>query len=292
MRIFNTLSLELSATCNRSCVFCPVSVYKRPEEFIPKHLVTKAANELAELKYKGRVEFYIYNEPLKSRSTLYHALEVFKEVIPQATLMISTNGDYLKGSADLKDLYDRGLNQVILNAYSPKQHPKFIEWMRELNIDMEKNAYKPTARNARVGRALDKSVVEEFGKGVHSLQNRAGSIPEFLAVPDEPLKKMCVKPFRLLNINWEGEAMICCNDYYGDVEVGNLESSTLVELWEHPVFIRYRKSLLEKDRSLPLCRDCDCHSGAYPHLVDIKGGPTANKIGIEKRYKQKVEKRT
>jgi radical SAM protein with 4Fe4S-binding SPASM domain len=78
---------------------------------------------------------------------------------------------------------------------------------------------------------------------------------------------MCVKPFRMLNINWRGDALVCCQDYHGEVTVGNVRQATLTELWEGPVMTEYRRHLYRKDRSLPLCRYCDCHAGAYPHMV-------------------------
>ena len=123
---------------------------------------------------------------------------------------------------------------------------------------------------------LDKSNTKLFGKGIFRLVNRAGNIPEFLPSLKQPVERMCVKPFRILNINWLGQALVCCQDYYGKVVYATLQKSTLVEIWSHPVLNRYRKELKRKNRSLPLCKNCDCHAGAYPSNVSAPQGPYAS----------------
>jgi 2-deoxy-scyllo-inosamine dehydrogenase (SAM-dependent) len=295
MRLFNTISVEISAACNRRCKFCPVSVYQRTEELMDEVVYGAIIGELASLKYRGRVEFYIYNEPMKNRSHLERCVRQARAML-KATLMVSTNGDYMKSVDDLEWLYEIGVNQVVLNAYTAKRYPVFLEWQAEYErrhgklLDV---VYSGIPIGKKALKVYDKSAGDNFGSGVFSLQNRAGSIPEFLAVPDEPLKKMCVKPFRLLNINWRGEAMICCNDYYADVPAGRVPAQSLVEIWNGPILSAYRKRLLKEDRTLPLCRTCDCHSGAYPANVDKTEGPVvASREEIESIYSARLAARS
>lgn len=294
MRLFNTISVEISAACNRRCKFCPVSVYQRPEELMSEVTFGAIIGELASLKYRGRLEFYIYNEPLKNKSHFEKLARQARATL-KATLMVSTNGDYMRSVEDLEWLYGLGVNQVVLNAYTAKRYPVFLEWQSEYERRHGKlmdTVYSAIPQGARALKVYDKSDGENFGSGVFSLQNRAGSIPEFLPIPKEPLKRMCVKPFRLLNINWRGEAMICCNDYYADVPAGRVPEQTLMQIWNGPIFAAYRKKLLQQDRSLPLCRTCDCHSGAYPANVDkTTGTSVASDSDIEGIYRARVLER-
>jgi MoaA/NifB/PqqE/SkfB family radical SAM enzyme len=295
MRLFNTISVEISAACNRRCKFCPVSVYQRTEELMSEITFGAIIGELASLKYRGRFEFYIYNEPLKNKEHFERCARQARATL-KATLMVSTNGDYMRSVEDLEWLYGLGINQVVLNAYTAKRYPVFLEWQAEYErrhgklLDV---VYSPIPQGSRALKVYDKSDGDNFGSGVFSLQNRAGSIPEFLPVPTEPLKRMCVKPFRLLNINWRGEAMICCNDYYADVPAGRVPEQSLSEIWNGPVFSAYRKNLLKEDRTLPLCRACDCHSGAYPANVDKTEGSVIASAGeIEGIYAARVASRS
>jgi GTP 3',8-cyclase len=293
MKLFNTISVEISAACNRRCKFCPVSVFQRTEELMSEVTFSAIISELAALKYRGRFEFYIYNEPLKNREHFERCARQARATL-KATLMVSTNGDYMKSVDDLEWLYSLGINQVVLNAYTAKRYPVFLSWQKEYEQKHGKlgdTVYSPIPRGAKAIKVYDKSNGDEFGSGVFALQNRAGSIPDYLPVPKEPLKRMCVKPFRLLNINWRGEAMICCNDYYADVPAGQVPQQSLLEIWNGPVFSAYRRKLLREDRSLPLCRTCDCHSGAYPANVDRSQGAAASDQAIEEIYVSRVAAR-
>lgn len=294
MNLFNTLCLEISAQCNRSCKFCPVAYNDRPDEHMDPSLLTKAAEELAALKYKGRIELYIYNEPVKDKAWLHSCLRLLRDYLPRACLMIATNGDYFKTSDEIYRLYTIGLNQLLINCYSKGLYERRKHWLEELSEDVDRtgSVYSILSSKKRVVQMLDKSNPEEFGTGIFRLINRAGNIPDFIAPLEEPVKRMCVKPFRLLNINWKGEALVCCQDYHGDVSFGNLRSSTLVELWNHPVMNTYRQHLLEHDRSLPLCSACDCHAGAYPHNVPQPGKYAALASEVQALYRRRVQART
>lgn len=290
MKLFTTLCLEITSDCNRKCEFCPVAYNTRPSEAMPFHVVEAACDELASLKYRGRVELYIYNEPLKQREPLYAALDAFKMRCPNVTVMIATNGDFLKGTDDIAFLFHKGVQQIVLNAYTAKQVPRFREWAAAFP-DLTDDVYRPLPRGKCAIKVYDKSTPESFGTGIFRLQNRAGLIPAFLPPAPEPVKRMCVKPFRLLNVNWRGEALVCCNDYHGDVVAGRFPTMSLEEIWNGPVLNAYRRKLMNKDRSLPLCRVCDCHSGAYPHNVDRDIGLEDSESLIEGRYLTRVAAR-
>lgn len=276
MRIFNTLALEITSHCNRACKFCPVAYNKRPIERMPGVILTKIVRELAELKYSGRVELYIYNEPLYDLEQLRKVVTMVRANVPRVCLMIATNGDYLRNGM-LEQLFDLGLNQILVNCYSPGLYEKRLPWINGLpsSVSRTRSVYAKLPPTSRTVAMLDKSDVTKFGKGVFALSNRAGNIPDFLQQTPEPLNRMCVKPFRFFNINWQGNALVCCQDYHAKQRLGSVLDRTLLDLWNDPVLNAYRTHLLAKDRSLPLCRGCDCNAGAYPHNVPKVDGPAA-----------------
>tara|TARA_R100000951_G_scaffold109052_2_gene105772 strand:- start:333 stop:1133 length:801 start_codon:yes stop_codon:yes gene_type:complete len=255
-------------------------------------------NNLAQLNYKGRVELYIYNEPMKHRDHLERCVAKLRSAVPSATLMVSTNGDYMKTSADLIWLYEIGIKQVVLNAYTQKRYPLFKKWEDELHaegsVQWTQNVYSKMKKAEYGLKVYDKSSPEAFGGGVFALQNRAGSIPDFIKPTSEPVSRSCVKPFRLLNINWNGQAMVCCNDYYGDVNAGQIGQETLEQIWFGKVLTLYRRKLMQKDRSLPLCRVCDCHAGAYPANIGKpdEDAQEADVKELETEYENQVKARS
>ena len=275
MKLFNTISVEISAQCNRKCVFCPVAYNSRPDERMDGEGLDKIVGELSVLKYAGRVELYIYNEPTKDWEYLKAVVQALRYCVPRCTIMVATNGDYLRTPERVMELFDAGLNQLLINCYSPGLYAQRVEWFESLRIDIARGGdmYGAIGPKRKAIKLMDKSDPSQFGSGVFGLTNRAGNIQGFMPAVDKPVSRMCVRPFRILNINWLGEALVCCQDYHGKVKVGNAKGKTVTELWSSPVLNEYRRRLYSKDRSLPLCNKCDCHAGAYPFNVDVPSGP-------------------
>lgn len=274
MKLFNTIALEINARCNRSCKFCPVAYNTRPDERMDLNTFKKCLDDLSAIKYSGRVELYIYNEPMKDLLYLEECVKLTRTILKRSCIMIATNGDYIKNPEMIIDLYNWGINQVLVNCYSPGLYEKRSKWIGELPSDVliDGPIYSKISPKKKSFKMLDKSNPSTFGSGVFSLVNRAGNIGSFKPALTEPVNRMCAKPFRIFNINWRGEALVCCQDYHSEISVGSVSNSTLLELWNSPILNTYRSHLLEKDRSLPLCRTCDCHAGAYSHNVDTNIG--------------------
>lgn len=295
MRLFNTLCLEITSSCNRRCPFCPVAYNTRPRERMKWPLIVKAAEELGSLKYHGRVEFYVYNEPLQDPEYLKNCLWIVRKEAPSSTLMIATNGDYIRGKEDIHRLFGWGLNQLLINCYSPGLYEKRIKWLDELGMCISKggNVYLKVGSKKRIVKILDKSDPTTFGTGTFALANRAGNIATFRPPLEKPLERMCTKPFRLLNINWKGEALVCCQDYHGDMAMGSLLDSTLEELWDSPIMNAYREHLIARDRTLPLCRVCDCPAGTYTHNVSMpdRDAEVETDIVLELMYEKRLAER-
>jgi MoaA/NifB/PqqE/SkfB family radical SAM enzyme len=109
MRLFNTISIEIASLCNRKCKFCPVAYNTRPKERMAEETVTEAIRQLGEIKYNGRIEWYIYNEPCMEMEWLKYVAGLASELVPRATQMIATNGDYFRNGGDDLLRQDRSL---------------------------------------------------------------------------------------------------------------------------------------------------------------------------------------
>lgn len=270
MRRFNTIAIEISSLCNRKCAWCPVAYNERPDERMSVDTLRTILEDLGGMKYDGRVELYIYNEPTRDMEWLLFCIAETRRLVPRATIMIATNGDYLHGTGNIMKLYEVGLNQLLINSYKKGLQERRKKWVDALPSDVIRNGsiYGKVSRKARIVAMEDKHDPEHFGDGVFALTNRAGGIPELIAPTKAPLARMCVRPFRVLNIDWRGNALLCCQDYHNEVTIGNVRDTSLLDLWGSDVFVKYRRKLYAKDRSLPLCNVCDCHAGAYPHNVE------------------------
>ena len=71
----------------------------------------------------------------------------------------------------------------------------------------------------------------------------------------------CPEVYDKLSIHADGSVVVCCNDFDGIMELGNVNDTPIVELWRHPKIEAYRERLARKDYDAPLCRDCFDYMG-------------------------------
>lgn len=287
VRLFNMIAIETSALCNRHCIFCPNSGTARPDELMPWATITNIVEELQQLNFKGCVTLYNYNEPFRDKRIL-DIVRMIDMALPSACISLSTNGDYFKTKAKIAEAFEAGVRQITINIYSAadgSKNEKAVKagimraearadlidgWLDELGVDKRGSLYTHAPRGSRRARVERKyGVVPGSGKlGQFELQNRSGNIDWFRAPLEEPLKKMCVRPFRFMVVNYDGKVTVCCNDYHRDIEMGDVNKQSLVDIWNGERFNAYRVALLAKDRDIGMCRGCDYGGGSYPHMVE------------------------
>jgi radical SAM protein with 4Fe4S-binding SPASM domain len=302
VRLFNMIAIETASLCNRHCVFCPNHTTARPDELMNDVMIERIISQLEDMKYAGCITWYLYNEPLRDK----RLLDIVRRVdarLPRACQSINTNGDYLKRPEQLKALFDAGLRQVVINVYSAQdgvgtayqqangvaqakaRADRFDGWIRDLQLEPRGSMYTHVPRGARYAKVERKYGLQEGSTRIGSfeMQNRSGNISWFQAELAEPLAKMCVRPFRFMNVNWKGDVILCCNDYHADIKFGNVMAEPLVDIWNSDQFNAYRVALLAKDRDIALCRNCDYSGGSYPHMVESVsfGSKAANKRAVE-----------
>jgi MoaA/NifB/PqqE/SkfB family radical SAM enzyme len=271
MNLFNTIAVETGAKCNRKCGFCPVSLGGRDsDEYMPDEVFYGIVSELSNLKYKGSFIFHLYNEPMKDKR-LADLVAGARRMLPKAGLRFNTNGDYIREPEDIAKYFRAGLNQMLINVYSnEKRYQQLVDMVAHIRGALVVGLHYDSAEMKRMGTSVE--VLRKFGPevyqlgGTQKLQNRSGQNTDpNLAVLEEPLEKYCVRPFRHMNVNWRGDVVLCCNDYFGRVTVGNVRERSLVDLWNDPLLMLYRKKLRADDRRLPLCDKCDYQGGIMPH---------------------------
>src|SRR5579872_699651 len=228
--LFNNIGIETGASCNRHCYFCPNDYFQRHDKYMSWEMIKKIIQNLKDLNYKGRVEWYIYNEPTRD-DRLQEIISYCREQLPKACQMINTNGDYFKAPSDILKLFLAGLNQMQINIYSAndsaKDDDKFEKGVRqakerqavlqnwvdllekEQHISQKLSLYQNIGSKKKVCQVIAKYGIRKATKdaeleGPNHFSNRSGNIPDFRTAVVEPISKHCTRPFRFLNINWLG----------------------------------------------------------------------------------------
>jgi radical SAM protein with 4Fe4S-binding SPASM domain len=233
--LFNTIAIETSEYCNRKCSFCPNSVYNQNKNLMTEELLNRIILQLESINYTGTIAFHQYNEPLIDER-LDEFIIFTKNILPKASLMISTNGDYLNYERWV-NLRRRGLDYAIISQYDGKVNP---------NIESILNLLTETERN---------SFIIKIRGDFNLFRTRGGHINKE-KIPQKPLTENCLRPFSQLVIRYSGIATLCCEDYLCDVKIGNAFNETIEEIWNSKTLNKIRNNLIENKRE-NICLKCN-----------------------------------
>ncbi|MBT6295092.1 MAG: SPASM domain-containing protein [Nitrospina sp.] len=84
------------------------------------------------------------------------------------------------------------------------------------------------------------------------LSNRGGAIEVELL----DKKDSCIDPLELLQLDYKGNVLLCCNDYYRKHSFGNIWSDQIEKIWQKESFSLLRGELRNGVANLEICRIC------------------------------------
>jgi len=70
--------------------------------------------------------------------------------------------------------------------------------------------------------------------------------------------RVCNEVYDKLSLNWDGTVSACCGDYDNYMIVGNINETSIQEIWKNSSELKRYRSLLTdfKHEMLPLCKNC------------------------------------
>lgn len=255
----NHVQVQTISWCNRSCSFCPSQKFPRKLELISLETYQRVLDELASLGFSGRFSPYLQGEPLLDRR-LPKLVAMARQTLPQAKLLIQTNGDALTVEKGLA-LFEAGLHKLIINCYdNHEQASRMQDIAREIarrqsDLRYIKSSFYRMIRPEYHGQiSLEIAIEDKTGWKEDTKENWAGNI---LGALKEPLRKSCFRPFEQLYVHYNGNVVLCCCDWKGEVIFGNLLETSLLEVYSSPIATKYRENLAKKNRKMRLCEVCD-----------------------------------
>lgn len=274
------VQVELVEGCNLRCGFCGLNGIRGKEnnyKFMTLELATHLSRAIRDTEgWNPRIEFAMHGEP-SMNPNMIPALATFRENLPRAHLMMTTNGaGFLKDPTRI-DAALQYLNVLAMDWYEGVAIvPKLLESYKGSIVpkrypqNMDANPHRRRGYNEH-----DWVVIQDIAvatKGTHaSLNNHAGA-----GAPknDSAAGKRCAKPFRELSIRWDGNVAVCCNDWRGEYKCGNVWDQTLDELWHNRAFVAARRKLYRGERDFGPCAGCDALSYRPGLLPDQRGKET------------------
>lgn len=281
--------IETTSRCNLKCKMCLRTIkMNRPA----KDMNLKTFQKIISNNRKNKLEFIslqAYGEPLL-HSQIFEMIRLAKSfgirtgISSNATVLdkvkshklLKAGLDYIIFAFDgaTKKTYEdirRGANyeQVEKNI----QH--FLEIKRDLNSDIfvviqciymaetanEIAAFKRKWKMPGVNALRIRQLTQGISNYDESVRR------QFFNRRDIPCYWLWTEP----TILWDGTVIPCCQDVNGDYALGNINKTTLFQIWNSSKMQRLRKNHLEGKRStISICRDCNMYQPSLP-LALISG---------------------
>lgn len=236
--MFERACFESNAGCNfNKCWYCPQSVDPKENHLMSDEVFQTMVEQLSKIGWRGFRGMFapvFFGEPTMLSSKLVDMMDFARQRLPQAEIHVFTNGILL--TSDLYNQLTRvGVDKIVLTRHQGAS-TRNIERLRS---QIQPNKYKEKIWD----RTLDDI----------KLWNRGPvTIP-----PDRVLHlERCPMATEQLTVDWRGNILFCCNDYYGSYQHGNIMERDILSIWKDPEFAKLRGEVKKGLYTLALCRNC------------------------------------
>ena len=203
---------------------------------MPESLFYRLVDELSDMGFEGEFHPHFFNEPLLDER-LPKLLSYVRRKLDRCRIFLFTNG-LLLTVEKYQELARSGVNGIGITRHTPADPPHlndiFAYRKRHGDDDIELN-YNKTGVNGAI------------------VFNRCGLIP---------LKKIvetgsvCTWPSYYLTINFKGDVLLCCNDYFASFPIGNVAKHSIQYVWGKSYNRTLRESLCKDTSKVDICLKC------------------------------------
>lgn len=276
----NDLRLELSNTCNHSCIFCAHRKMTRPKKQMEDTFVRRVLKEAYDEGFRG-LGYYASGEPFMTKK-LAEYVKLAKD-IGYNYVYIDTNGGAVTFDR-IQEVIDAGLDSIkfSINGTNAENYKlihgrddflrvtdnlkKTYEYKKKL--DRKLNVFVSFAVTKYTEKELD-DFINEYKKYADDIItanviDMGGYVPEvreYLRNTNQTdfSEGMTVPCYTLWNtfiITCEGYVTACCADFQNYFVYADLNKETIREAWTNPYITKLRKEHIEgKIKGTP-CETC------------------------------------
>lgn len=245
--LWSWVDLSLTELCNRSaghpraCPFCPridSKFYPNQNLHMSVRLADKIGMELAALDYQGVIVLCGFGEPL-----LHPKVEEIVSMFRGLRVEVVTNGDFL-GPKKITSLIEAGVQYFVVSLYDG---PHQVAPMKK---NFEDAGFDDTYYMLR-----DRWHSEEDQFGL-KLTNRAGTVTIGKQDPVD-VTHPCHYLAYQMTIDWNGDVLLCPQDWHKKIKYGNLGTDSMLEVWTSKRMQKRRNQLIAGKRVEAPCNTCN-----------------------------------
>jgi len=228
-----TLLIENSTLCNRKCSYCPQTHDPLPERYMSWEMLDLVIHRLNESGYIGMLHWGWMGEPLMDARLPIMVKKVKDKTRFFNRQYLYTNGDFLTPEF-AEFLMRQGINRFFISTHG--RDPTELR-------DRFATFIPPEALRIVVMHEQEASVC-----------NRGGAVT--VNNPTPGMRTCNRDNYKICPIiAWNGDMMLCHNDYHRVHPVGNIADQSLRELWLGD-YQKLRREMEGGYFRLPICHKC------------------------------------
>lgn len=296
-----SMQLQTTTACNSSCIFCPhKSTWgKKPVKLMTDELIEKILNQMKDFTYY-QISPYLQNEPLCD-PRIFDILDQIKKMLKYDKICFSSNplaltreksnklAEHLKDTPHEIRLSFHGVdshsfetNMGIDYETSLKNTIYFLHVGNEYGLNVTVKGLGTKRGKIKVNAAdFDEDDFMTFWKricneenlpfesfyfrysGYHNRSaNTDGVSSDAIARPDLT-DFYCTRVDRWFHFSYNGELVLCCNDYCKEVILGDIRKNSISEIMESEIYKKVNQQVRGQAASEPnfLCKRCTSPGG-------------------------------
>ncbi|MFQ5880854.1 MAG: radical SAM/SPASM domain-containing protein [Candidatus Methylomirabilales bacterium] len=269
--------VEVTAACDQKCIFCGRTYMDRPKRTMRREIFCKVVEEIAEENPYAELWPTFMGEAMLLGDRLFDLIRYARQVGCKK-ITLNSNGNHLNEKT-IPQLLDCGLDRFIIScdAYTKATYERIRVGGRFERVYNGANLLIDTMR--RHGRArpllemqfsvfhenehevedftrywLERGVVVKVRPKVYWSGNVAGGGHR---VKVDESRVPCLWAMDTCAIHWNGNVVMCAIDCDGKYVAGNIEWTTIKEVWNNPLKWIRELHIRRRFRELPeVCRRC------------------------------------
>ena len=243
------ITVNPTELCNRICPFCPrgdPEVYPNRSLHMTRKTAGKIGTDMRDINFKGELFIAGFGEPLLHKN-IPEIINHMTNINTLTCVTVVTNGDKLNTRC-VDELIDAGVTNIIISMYDDSQQQEKLSDIINGSLPV-------------VYRERYYSIGDTNDYGIENINNRAGLVKGRTVT--EPIKKTCYIPFNKCQIDWNGDMLLCDQDWSRKGIIGNIHQTSIGDMWLSEKIERYRTKLINSNRCLSPCDKCDVTGDVY-----------------------------
>jgi len=283
------VQVQTNSLCHGTCLFCPYIITSKslPQGKMDLGLYKKIVDECSTFPTLELFTTTLQNEPLLNKN-IFKEIGYFKEKNKGRTPFVVVTNGYLLNDQMLTGLIEAGVDYlaISINAFKKETYEaqmpnfKFERIVNNIENLISRDLGKMTVwlrilRTSMNEVEIPDAIIDWRKRGLRveiipHISNRGGAVEIAGLRPMHQIRRKkiwdaliahysecCIFPLRQMCILFNGDVILCCNDWQRLMVLGNVKEKSLRDIWNSEESKRIKRLILERQYSdIPACRNC------------------------------------